>query len=130
MKILIIDDSNSLRFMMVKLLKDIGYRNITALGSADEAFPLLSKERYDLILLDWNLPVISGLDFLKQIRSNPKTEKIAVIMVTTVHEKANILQALKIGVQGYILKPVERSKLEEKIKLIEAEARETEKASS
>ncbi|MBN1600385.1 MAG: response regulator [Chitinispirillaceae bacterium] len=130
MKILIIDDSNSLRFMMVKLLKDIGYRNITALGSADEALPLLSKEHYDLILLDWNLPVISGLDFLKQIRSNPKTEKIAVIMVTTVHEKANILQALKIGVQGYILKPVERSKLEEKIKLIEAETRETEKASS
>lgn len=130
MKILTIDDSNSLRFMMVKLLKDIGYRNITALGSAEEALPLISKEHYDLILLDWNLPVISGLDLLKQIRSNPKTEKIAVIMVTTVHEKANILQALKIGVQGYILKPVERSKLEEKIKQIEAEIKDTEKASS
>lgn len=130
MKILIIDDSNSLRFMMVKLLKDIGYKNITALGSAEEAFPLLSNDQYDLILLDWNLPVISGLDFLKQIRSNPKTDKIAVIMVTTVHEKANILQALKIGVQGYILKPVDRSKLEEKLKQIEAELKVTEKASS
>jgi two-component system chemotaxis response regulator CheY len=129
-KILIVDDSNSLRVMMVKLLKDIGYKNITALGSAEEALPLMSNEHYDLILLDWNLPVVSGLDFLKQIRSNPKTEKIAVIMVTTVHEKANILQALKIGVQGYILKPVERSKLEDKLKQIEAEIKETEKASS
>ncbi|HEX2955962.1 MAG TPA: response regulator [Chitinispirillaceae bacterium] len=121
MKILVIDDSNSLRFMMVKLLKDIGYKNLTVLGSAEEALPMIDKEEYDLILLDWNLPVISGLDFLKRIRANPKTEKIAVIMVTTVHEKANILQALKIGVQGYILKPVERSKLEEKLKQIESE---------
>jgi two-component system chemotaxis response regulator CheY len=128
-KILIIDDSNSLRFMMVKLLKDMGYKNITALGSAEEAFPRISNEQFDLILLDWNLPVVSGIDFLKQIRSNPKTEKIAVIMVTTVHEKANILQALKIGIQGYILKPVERSKLEDKLKQIEAETKVAEKAS-
>jgi two-component system chemotaxis response regulator CheY len=128
-KILIIDDSNSLRFMMVKLLKDMGYKNITALGSAEEAYPLISNEQFDLILLDWNLPVVSGIDFLKQIRSNPKTEKIAVIMVTTVHEKANILQALKIGIQGYILKPVERSKLEDKLKQIEAETKVAEKAS-
>lgn len=121
MKIMIIDDSNSLRFMMVKLLKDIGYKNLTALGSAEEALPMLEKEDHELILLDWNLPVLSGIDFLKRIRSNPKTEKIAVVMVTTVHEKSNILQALKVGVQGYILKPVDRSKLEEKLKQIEAE---------
>ncbi len=129
MKILIIDDSNSLRFMMVKLLKDMGYRNLTALASAEEALPLLENEEHDLILLDWNLPVLSGLDFLKRIRSNPKTEKIAVIMVTTVHEKANILQALKIGVQGYILKPVDRLKLEDKLKQVEAELRTAKLAS-
>lgn len=129
MKILVIDDSNSLRFMMVKLLKEIGYKNLTALGSAEEALPMVEKDEYDLILLDWNLPVLSGIDFLKKIRANPKTEKVAVIMVTTVHEKANILQALKIGVQGYILKPVERSKLEEKLKLIEAELKTAQLAS-
>jgi two-component system, chemotaxis family, chemotaxis protein CheY len=128
-KILIIDDSNSLRFMMVKLLKDIGYKNLTALGSAEEALPLLEKDEHDVILLDWNLPVLSGIDFLRRIRSNPKTDKIAVIMVTTVHEKANILQALKIGVQGYILKPVDRSKLEEKLKQIEAELKTAKTAS-
>jgi two-component system chemotaxis response regulator CheY len=115
--------------MMVKLLKEIGYKNLTALGSAEEALPLIEKEEYDLVLLDWNLPVLSGLEFLKKIRANPKTEKIAVVMVTTVHEKANILQALKIGVQGYILKPVERSKLEEKLKQIEAELKTAEMAS-
>lgn len=129
MKILVIDDSNSLRFMMVKLLKEIGYKNLTALGSAEEALPMVEKDEYDLILLDWNLPVLSGIDFLKKIRANPKTEKVAVIMVTTVHEKANILQALKIGVQGYILKPVERSKLEEKLKLIESELKTVQSAS-
>lgn len=129
MKLLVIDDSNSLRFMMVKLLKDIGYKNLTALGSAEEALPMIEKEEFDLILLDWNLPVLSGLDFLKRIRANPKTERIAVVMVTTVHEKANILQALKIGVQGYLLKPVERPKLEEKLKQIEAELK-TAKSSS
>jgi two-component system chemotaxis response regulator CheY len=106
--------------MMVKLLKDIGYKTITALGSAEDAIPLVANEDFDVILLDWNLPVVSGIDFLKHLRSNVKTEKVAVVMITTVHEKANILQALKIGVQGYLLKPVERAKLESKLRQIES----------
>lgn len=120
MKILVIDDSNALRFMMLKLLRDLGYRDVTAIGSAEEAVPLVYNEAFDLVLLDWNLPKMSGIDFLKYLKSNAKTEKIAVVMVTTVQERCNILQAIKVGLQGYLIKPLSKELLSAKLKEIES----------
>jgi two-component system chemotaxis response regulator CheY len=118
-KILIIEDSNTLRYIMVKLLKELGYTKITALESAEEGIPLLQTEDYDLLLLDWKLPRMSGIDLLRQIRANPKTASLNVIMVTTVHERKNILQAVKVGIQGYIIKPIDIKVLGKKIKEVE-----------
>ncbi len=120
MKILVIDDSNALRFMMLKLLRDLGYRDITAIGSAEEAVPLVHNEAFDLVLLDWNLPKMSGIDFLKYLKSNAKTDKIAVVMVTTVQERCHILQAIKVGLQGYLIKPLSKELLSAKLKEIES----------
>lgn len=119
MKILLIDDSNALRFMMIKMLRDLGYKDVSAAASAEEAMPMVFNEGFDLVLLDWNLPKMSGIDFLRYLKKNSKTEKIPVVMVTTVHEKSNILQAIKVGLQGYIIKPISREILSEKIKEIE-----------
>ena len=115
MNILVVDDSNTLRFVMVKLLRELGYRDITAVGSAEEAATLVSNNSYDCILLDWNLPKMSGLDFLRLLRSGTSTEKLPVVMVTTVNEKSNILLALKTGIQGYLFKPVQREALSSKL---------------
>lgn len=120
MKILIIDDSNSLRLMMIKLLRDLGYKEVTSIGSAEVAIPLVYNEHFDLVLLDWNLPKMSGLDFLKYLRGNARTEKIPVIMVTTVQERCNILHAIKVGLNGYLIKPVSKELLSEKIKEVES----------
>ena len=120
MKILIIEDSNTLRYIMVKLLKELGYKDIAAVESAEAAMPLLqSEESYDVLLLDWKLPQMSGLDLLKQIRSAPQLAAMQVIMVTTVHERKNILQAVQAGIQGYIIKPLDSKVLGKKLKEVE-----------
>lgn len=120
MKILLIDDSNALRFMMVKMLRELGYKDVTAIGSAEDGMPLVYNEEFDLLFLDWNLPKISGIEFLKYLKGNVKTEKIPVVMVTTVQERSNILQAIKVGLQGYLIKPISKELLLAKIKEIES----------
>ena len=104
---------------MVKLLKELQYKDITAVESAEEGMPLLGSETYDLLLLDWKLPQMSGLDLLKRIRANPRTASLNVIMVTTVHERKHILQAVQAGIQGYIIKPLDAKVLSKKIREVE-----------
>jgi CheY-like chemotaxis protein len=120
MKILIIDDSNSARYLAVKMVRDIGYNDIVGVESAEEALVKIKTENFDCILLDWNLGGMSGMDFLQKFRASPEHDKTAVIMVTTVNEKKNVLQALKVGVQGYFFKPVNAATLGPKLKEIEA----------
>lgn len=119
MRIMILDDSNIYRYTIMRNLKDAGYNDLVTLGAADEALPLIGKEHFDIIFLDWNLPHMSGLDVLRVIRSSRQTADMNVVMVTTIHERKNILQALRIGIQGYLLKPVDPALLVKKIKEVE-----------
>lgn len=129
MKILIVEDSNTLRYMFVKMVRELGYKDITAVGSAEEAMPLLSNEKFDLVFLDWNLPKMSGFDLLRYIRASPPIAASNVIMVTTVHERNNIIKALQVGLQGYMLKPIQKDLLLEKIKEIEGKLAELARSS-
>jgi two-component system chemotaxis response regulator CheY len=119
MKILSVEDSKMLRFMVVKLLRDAGYTDVVAVSSAEEALSFINGTKPDLILLDWNLPKMSGFELLQHIRKSPDLAAISVVMVTTEHEKSNIIQALKVGLQGYILKPINQEALISKVKQIE-----------
>lgn len=119
MKILVIEDSNSLRYVVVKILKEYGYKDFNAVESAEEGLSLLERDKYNLILLDWNLPKMSGFDFLKLVRSKPEHNSVNIVMVTTMHERRHIVEALKNGLQGYILKPVDKKILLAKLKEIE-----------
>lgn len=119
MRILVVDDSSTIRFMVTKILRELGYKNFLTSESAEQALPLLNNEKIDLVLLDWNLPKMAGIDFLNLIRQDPACKNIKVIMVTTVNDKSNILKALKVGIQGYICKPINREVLEAKIKEME-----------
>ena len=120
MKILIIDDSNTARYVLVKLLRDLAYKDVCAVESAEEGLIRLKADRYDLILLDWNLDGMSGMDFLKIVRADANFKNVAIIMVTTVNERNSVIQALKVGVQGYFFKPVTKETLEAKLKEIAA----------
>lgn len=119
MKILVIEDSNSLRYVVVKILKEYGYKDFNAVESAEEGLMLLERDKYNLILLDWNLPKMSGFDFLKLVRSKSEYNSVSIVMVTTMHERRHIVEALKNGLQGYILKPVDKKILLAKLKEIE-----------
>ena len=79
MKIMVVEDSNTLRYIIVKLLKEFGYKDFAAVDSAEEALGLLANQSYDLILLDWNLPKMSGFDFLKLIRTKPEYNKMRAV---------------------------------------------------
>jgi two-component system, chemotaxis family, chemotaxis protein CheY len=119
MKILLVEDSNTLRYMFVKMLRDLGYKDLTAVASAEEAMPVLSNDKFDLAFFDWNLPKMSGFDLLRYVRASPPIAGLNVVMVTTVHERSNIIKALQVGLQGYLLKPLQKDTLLEKIKEIE-----------
>jgi len=119
MKILVVDDSKTARYLAVKTLQDLGYKHVTEVTSAEDALVRMKSESFDLVLLDWNMEGMTGLDCLKQIRSNPKTDKVFVIMVTTVNEKKNVIQAVKVGIQGYFFKPITASVIKSKMKELE-----------
>jgi two-component system, chemotaxis family, chemotaxis protein CheY len=119
MKILVIDDSGTMRMMLIKMLRELGYSECIAVSTAEEAIPVAFNNAVDIILSDWNLPKMSGLDLLKYLRSTPETKKIPVIMISSMHDRSAILRALKAGLQGYILKPVKKEILGPKLKEIE-----------
>ncbi len=71
MKILVVDDSKTARYLAVKTLQDLGYKHVTEVASAEDALIRMKAEEFDLVFLDWNMEGMSGLDCLRQIRSNP-----------------------------------------------------------
>ncbi len=103
MRALIVDDSEAMRRILMTTLLQAGFKEFGHAGNGVEAISEANKNPYDLILMDWNMPEMNGLDALKKIRATGKT--IPIIMVTTETEKNRILEALKSGANNYIIKP-------------------------
>jgi two-component system, chemotaxis family, chemotaxis protein CheY len=115
MNILMVDDSRTFRYSLIKLLNELGYNSIFAAENTDEAKRALKEKKYELILCDWHMPGATGLDLLKYIRATPEFSKIPFIMITVEKQKSNILDALKIGVQSFLFKPVQKNILAQKL---------------
>ena len=105
MKILIADDFPEVTRVIRNILKNIGFTNISEADGGKAVLRALKKEKYDLILCDWNMPDMSGVEVLKKIRSDDELKDIPFIMVTAETEKEKILAAIKAGVSNYIVKP-------------------------
>lgn len=118
MQFLVVDDSKMARFLVVKLLKELGHTDILVATSVEEAKTHLLSYLPDCILSDWHMNGETGFDLLLFVRSNPKTVKVPFIMITTEQDKANIIKSIKHGAQAYILKPITKKTLEEKISQI------------
>ncbi|PKM77082.1 MAG: response regulator [Firmicutes bacterium HGW-Firmicutes-15] len=117
MKILTVDDSTIMRKMIVKGVQNMGYEILEA-HNAQEGLSVLSVKYKEikLILLDWNMPGMNGMEFLKRIKAPGSIYgEIPVIMVTTEGERASIVQAIQMGAANYILKPFETEELTKKI---------------
>ncbi len=115
MKILVVDDFATMRRIIKNILKELGYQNIDEADDGGSALAKLKLESFDFVITDWNMPSVSGLELLKSIRSDPKLKDMPVLMVTAEALKENIVQAVKEGVNNYIVKPFTADTLKEKI---------------
>ena len=120
MNILVVDDSRIMRNIVKNSLlnnKNETYEFMEASNGVD-AFNLLEKEHVDLLLLDWNMPHLNGLDLIKELRGLPKYHSLPIIMITSEAAKYNVIEAVKAGVNDYLIKPVKDEVLLEKIKQV------------
>ncbi len=113
MKILLVDDSRTIRNIQKNTLAELGHTDVTDAADGLEALSAVSTAPPDLIILDWNMPNMDGLTFLRKIRA--KGIKIPVIMCTTEAEKSRVIQSLQAGANNYVVKPFTAEALAEKI---------------
>ncbi len=119
LKFLIIDDSVTMRRIVINSLKNLGYDNyVEASDGKDALIKLSADSSINFIITDWNMPVLSGLDFVKAIKSNETTNNLPILMITTRGIKEDIIQALEAKVSNYIVKPFTPQVLKEKIEQI------------
>lgn len=113
MKILIVDDSRTIRSIQKKTLEELGHTDIVEAEDGVKALAKFNEKVPDLVLIDWNMPNMNGLTLVQKIRESNKT--VPLIMCTTEAEKSRVIEALKAGVNGYVVKPFTPDSLREKI---------------
>jgi two-component system, chemotaxis family, chemotaxis protein CheY len=114
---LIIDDSSVMRKIIERSLRQAGVElsAILEAGNGAEALSLLSKEKVDLILSDINMPVMDGLEFVRQVKAAKAAGDTPIVMITTEGSEANVMEALSLGAKGYIRKPFTPDQVKEHV---------------
>jgi two-component system chemotaxis response regulator CheY len=118
MKVLIVDDFATMRRILRNILKQIGFTDINEADDGSTALKELKKEKYDLILSDWNMPEMPGIDLINAIRADDELKGIPFVMITAEAQKDNIIGAVKAGVNSYIVKPFTAETIGEKLKKV------------
>jgi two-component system, chemotaxis family, chemotaxis protein CheY len=118
MPILIVDDFNTMRRIIKTCLKQLGMENITEAEDGQQALIKLQSGDFKLVISDWNMPNMLGIDLLKAVRADERLKAIPFLMVTAEAQKENILEAVKAGVSNYIIKPFTADGLQQKLELI------------
>ena len=119
-KVMVVDDSSVMRQIIKNNLKQLGFdlENLLDAGDGEEALTKIGVGVVDLIISDWNMPRMTGIDFLKTIRADEALKEIPFLMVTSEADKEKIMEAVQAGVNQYIVKPFNANQLEEKIREI------------
>ncbi|NLI15797.1 MAG: response regulator [candidate division Zixibacteria bacterium] len=122
LKILAVDDSPTMRRIIVNTLKRAGYEDVAEASDGKDALAKLKTDKFDFIITDWNMPEMDGLTFVTAVRSDPDLKGLPILMVTTRSVKEDIMQAIKAGVNNYIVKPFTPETIAEKITQVIASA--------
>jgi two-component system chemotaxis response regulator CheY len=120
MKILVVDDFSTMRRIVRNLLVELGFTN-TLIQEADDgenALIMLRAQPFDLVVTDWNMPNMTGIDLLRAIRAEAALKGLPVLMVTAENNRDQIIAAAQAGVNGYIVKPFTAVTLKEKLSKI------------
>lgn len=115
MKILVVDDHESMRRIEKQILNDLGYANVDMADDGATALPMLQGGNYDFVICDWNMPKMEGIDLLKAIRADSRIGKTPVLLVTAESKKEKIIQAAQAGVNDYVVKPFNAETIKAKI---------------
>jgi two-component system chemotaxis response regulator CheY len=116
-KVLVVDDSSTMRRIVVNSLQKCGSYTVVEAENGEEALNRWTPDM-GLVLTDWNMPVMSGLDFVKTLRARPDGASVPIIMITTRSVREDVLSAVSAGVTNYIAKPFTPAVLKEKIELV------------
>jgi two-component system chemotaxis response regulator CheY len=116
---MVVDDSRTIRMILRKILTETGYEVCEA-SNGREALQVMEAKNnaVNLVLADWNMPEMNGLDLLKQLRQNPELSALKVVMVTTEAELGHMASALEAGANEYVMKPFTKEILYEKLEII------------
>lgn len=114
-KILIVDDFGTMRKILRNVLQQLGFNNIEEAENGVQALEKLRAGSFDLVITDWNMPEMDGLELLKNIRADANLKGLAVMMVTAEAEKDKVIEAIKAGVNNYIVKPFTAETMKQKL---------------
>lgn len=114
--ILVVDDFSTMRRVIRRILRDMGLENVVEADNGKKAWELLSQQRFDMVICDWNMPRMSGLDLLEKVRAEKRLAGLPFMMVTAEGKKNFIDRANRMGVTGYITKPFSAEQLAGKLR--------------
>jgi two-component system chemotaxis response regulator CheY len=114
-KILVVDDFSTMRRIIKNLLRDLGLTNVQEADDGQTALPILKQGNIEFLITDWNMPGMTGIDLLKEVRADPNLSHLPVLMVTAEAKREQIIAAAQAGVNGYVVKPFTAAVLKEKI---------------
>lgn len=123
MRILVVDDMATMRKIVKRMLSEIGFKSIEEAEDGKPAWDLIQQRHdegqpYEFVVSDWNMPEMSGLDLLKNVRDDDRFKKLPFLMVTAEAEQSNVITAVKAGVSNYVVKPFAKDTLMGKIEKI------------
>ena len=118
-KAMVVDDSKAIRMILSKTLTEVGYEVCEA-SNGREALSLFEREKdhISLVLVDWNMPQMDGLEFVKQLRADPKHSSVVLMMVTTETEVEQMVRALEAGANEYVMKPFTKEIIADKLRML------------
>lgn len=115
MRFLVVDDSPTMRRIVVNALKTFGFEDVVQAEDGQDGLNKLKEETVDFVITDWNMPNMTGLELIKAIRSDDDLKHLPILMVTTRGLKQDIVEALKAKANNYVVKPFTPQVLKEKI---------------
>ena len=120
-KALVVDDSRAVRMILARTLRELGYE-VGEAGDGKEALELLERDpgTYRLALVDWNMPVMNGLQLVEALRARPAFSSLLIVMVTTETEMGHMARALEAGANEYVMKPFTKDILVSKLEIVGA----------
>lgn len=122
LKVLVVDDSFTMRRIVKNILQQIGFSDITQAENGKDAFTKLKEGGFGLVVSDWNMPVMQGIELLRAVRADAELKHLPFLLVTAEAQKEHIIEAAQAGVSNYVVKPFTAEALQEKLEKIFADA--------